>query len=237
MLNKLPQHIAIIMDGNGRWAQKRLLPKELGHKKGADTAIEIAKIAKQMGIKYLTLYTFSTENWQRDPQEVQYLLNLLKSKLRDNLEELLAERIRIKFIGDLSRFHEELRTLMHTAEEKSQQHNSNTTLMIAVSYSSKDEIRHAACSFAQHIVKEGLEINNLDSNAFDQFFPNAAIPDPDLLIRTSGEKRLSNFMLWQLSYTELYFIDTLWPDFTEKDLREAIIDFNRRERRYGKRNN
>lgn len=228
----LPKHVAIIMDGNGRWARSHLLSKGFAHKKGAEVAIEITKHAKKIGVEYLTLYAFSSENWQRSEEEVTCLMDLFKYRLENNFEELIKDEIRVRFIGNRSKLSEDIRRLMERLENNSKQFKF--TLIIAISYGSKDEIRQAAFDFAKNIQKNGIDPDSIDKGYFDRFFPTADIPDPDLLIRSGNEKRLSNFLLWQLSYTELYFIDKEWPSFSTTDLDLAIQEYNKRNRKYGK---
>ncbi|WP_039456846.1 isoprenyl transferase [Candidatus Jidaibacter acanthamoebae] len=227
-----PKHIAIIMDGNGKWAKAKLLPKNLGHKKGAEAAEKIIKACRKMGVEYLTLYAFSSENWQRPEEEVKYLMNLLKDYLINNISKFIKEGIKVKFIGERTNLSTKIQELIDKAEKESM--NNTFTLIIALSYGGRDEIRQAALNFAHYIQQENKNIKEIAKEEFDQFLYTNNIPDPDLLIRTGGEYRISNFLLWQLSYSELYFTDKLWPDFGEKELSEAINDYNKRTRRYGR---
>ncbi len=231
-----PKHIAIIMDGNGRWAKQKMLPKNLGHRYGAKAAEKIIKACKELNIKYLTLYAFSSENWQRPKAEVNNLMMLLKSYLKDNISKILSNGVKILFIGDHSELDIEIQNLMQDAIEKST-NNSDLTLILAISYGGRNEIRHAAFEMLKYAISNNFDkesLKQLPNNFFDRFMVMNNIPDPDLLIRTGGEHRISNFLLWQLAYTELYFTDKLWPDFDEIDLKLAIKNFANRERRYGK---
>lgn len=231
---KIPLHLAVIMDGNGRWAKKHHLPKSAGHKKGANAAKSLVKHCQSLGIKYLTLYTFSSENWQRPKDEVNYLMDLLRTYLRNDLQELLKENVRLRFIGNKQSLPIDIHQDIMRIEHESKDNDFN--LIMALSYGSRDEIRTAAFSFAKDIIEKKIDINSLPSTEFDKYLSTADIPDPDLYIRTSGEYRVSNFLLWQIAYSELYFTDVLWPDFNEQDLLNALKDYSKRERRYGGRN-
>ena len=232
MKDSIPKHIAIIMDGNSRWAIKNNVNLSVAYEKGINTANKIVSYAKSLNVKYLTLYAFSIENWNRSSKKTSVLAYLLKNYLHQKLNKLIYQGISIDFIGDLSMIEENIKKLMRKISNKSQ-HNS-FKLQIAISYSSKNEIIRSIASLRR---KYSL-LNNIDNlkieKLFNQIINPKNLPDPDLLIRTSGEQRLSNFMLWQLSYTELYFCDKLWPDFTEKDLLKAIQEYKTRSRRYGK---
>ena len=228
---KLPQHIAIIMDGNGRWAKEKHLPKIIGYQKGIESAQKIIESSKELGIKYLTLYAFSLENWQRPKDEVAKLMDMFRGYLKKNIEKLIKKDIRIIFIGDRSKLDEDIKNSMKEAEEKSLK--NSFCLIIAMSYGAKNEIARAILKLSEQYDKESLNKNNIEE-LFESVINPHSIPNPDLLIRTSGEKRLSNFLLWQIAYTELYFINKNWPDFAKQDLLDAIDDFNRRERKYGK---
>lgn len=232
MTNKL-KHIAIIMDGNGRWAQKRGLPRTAGHKKGAETLQQIAKAAADMGIEYLTLYAFSTENWKRDKGEVDYLMNLLRQYLKSELKEIQDRGARIKFIGERQMLADDIKAEMSRIEKETAG-NNKLTLCVALSYGSRAEIVAAAKKAAELVAKGFLEPEQLTEDMFGSFLYTGGMPDPDLVIRTSGEQRISNYLLWQIAYSEFYFTPTLWPDFSAKELEEIIADFNSRERRYGK---
>lgn len=229
----IPNHIAIIMDGNGRWAKKHFLPKSAGHKKGANSAKTVVRAAKKMGVNYITLYAFSSENWNRPADEVKDLMNLLRSYLKNDIAELMKEDIRIRFIGDRSKLDAELQDLMHECEESSV--NNSCTLIIAISYGSRDEIRIAAQKMAIDAVNNKIDATTLSNDDFAKYLDTSDIPDPDLLIRTSGELRISNFLLWQCAYAEFYFTDEYWPDFNEKSLQAAVESFQSRDRRFGGR--
>jgi len=228
---KLPQHIAIIMDGNGRWAREKNLPKIIGYQKGIESAQKIIESSKDLGIKYLTLYAFSLENWQRPKDEVAKLMDMFRGYLKKDIEKLIKKDIRIIFIGDRSKLDEDIKNSMKEAEDKSSDHTF--CLIIAMSYGAKNEIARAILKLCEQYDKESLNEKNIEK-LFESVINPHKIPNPDLLIRTSGEKRLSNFLLWQVAYTELYFTNKNWPDFAKQDLLDAIDDFNKRERKYGK---
>lgn len=228
-----PNHIAIIMDGNGRWAKSRFLPASAGHKKGANVAKSITRACKKHGAKFLTLFAFSSENWSRPKEEVEYLMNLLRDYLKSDINELIQEDIKIRVIGDKTKLDSDILELINSVEEESK--NNSFTLILALSYGSRDEIRNAAFRMHEEILNSNLEAISLAPEYFDQFLYTKDIPDPDLLIRTSGEQRISNFLLWQIAYSELFFTNVLWPDFSEKDLVTACEEFKKRERRFGAR--
>lgn len=223
----MPKHIAIIMDGNGRWAKKRGLPRNMGHRQGAKTFSDIAKYCRDIGISYLTVYTFSTENWIRPKEEVDYLMNLLSEYLND-VKKHEKENIRLCFLGEKGPLREDLKKKISDIEERSAK-NDGITINIALNYGGRDEIVRAA----RKLAAQGMRPEDITEETFSSELDTAAIPDPDLLIRPSGEQRLSNFLLWQLAYTEFVFMDVLWPDFTSADLNDAILQFSRRSRRYG----
>ena len=226
------QHIAFIMDGNRRWAKKRGLPIAAGHRQGAETLTNIAKAAKKMGLKYMTVYAFSTENWQREKSEVDGLMNLLGQYLDNGFKELQENNARIIFIGEREMLAADIQAKMAKIESESAK-NSDVTLCVALSYGGRQEITAAARKLAQR-VKEGLlEPSEITPQIMGDALYTVGIPDPDLLIRTSGEERLSNFLPWQSAYTELYFSETLWPDFSAAELEEIIKKYELRERRYG----
>lgn len=231
--NTLPHHIAIIMDGNGRWAKSNKVAKFSGHKKGAEVARQVIIDANKMGIKYLTLYTFSSENWSRPQDEVSNLMSLLKYYIKKEKELLNQNNIRVKVIGNLDKISSGLKQEINEIISMTQ-NNNGMTLVIAFSYGARDEILHATRSIAELYKKGEISLSDIDSEKFSSHLYTKDIPDPDLLIRTSGEFRISNFLLWQLAYTELYFTKTNWPDFTIEQLKESIIEFQNRERRYGK---
>ena len=222
------KHLAIIMDGNGRWAEKKRLPVAAGHKQGAEAAKEITKACVELGIKFLTLYTFSSENWSRPEDEVENILKLLKFYLGDEAEKLSEKGIKLKFIGELSAFSDDIQKRCGELESKSLK-NEKLTVNIALNYGGRQEIVYAV----NKAIKNKKEVSSED---FSKLLHTSEIPDPDLLIRTGGDLRISNFLLWQCAYTELYFIETLWPDFNKQELIKAIEDFNSRERRFGGRN-
>jgi undecaprenyl diphosphate synthase len=231
-VDKLPQHIAIIMDGNGRWAQKHSIDRILGHRKGVETVRIIVRTCREIGIKYLTLFAFSTENWERPKREVKALMRLLNLYLDKELNELKKQGIRLKIIGNLSRLDSALKTkLMHAMESSAG--NDQMVLNIALSYGGQDEIIHAVQKIAQDVGKGLVRIDEINKELFARYLETAGIPDPDLLIRTSGEYRISNFLLWQTAYTELYFTKVLWPEFTKDELLKAIASYQKRERRFG----
>ncbi len=226
------RHIAIIMDGNRRWAKKRGLPKILGHKQGIKTIQNIVKYSQSIGVKYLTFYTFSLENWQRPKVEVDGLMQIFKEYLNNDIKSLIENDTRVIFIGQHDKLEADIRKAMKDVEEASS--TNNFYLIIALSYGSTDEILSAAVKFSKLYDEEKHNNTEKIRNLFGTIINPHNIPNPDLLIRTAGEQRLSNFLLWQLAYTELFFTSKLWPDFNKNDLMDAIEDFNKRERRYGK---
>ena len=227
------KHLAVIMDGNGRWAQKRGLPRSAGHKKGAETVKAITKAAGELGIKYLTLYAFSTENWQRSADEVATLMGLLRQYLKSDLQELKDNGVRITFIGERSMLDKDIVEQMEKLEQETAAFD-HLTLCIALSYGSRQEIVNAARKLA-FLAKQGdISANDIDIKMFSDMLYTRNMPDPDLVIRTSGEQRISNYLLWQIAYSEFFFTPTLWPDFSKAELEKIIADFNSRERRYGK---
>lgn len=230
--NKL-QHIAIIMDGNGRWAKKRGLPRSVGHKKGAEVVKEITRAAGELGVKYLTLYAFSTENWQRDPEEVATLMGLLRDYLKSDLKEIQENGVRIIFIGERQMLDADIVEQMVKIEAETA-HNDKMTLCIAISYGARQEIVNAARKIAVLARRGDILPEDVDIKMFSDMLYTKDVPDPDLVIRTSGEQRISNYLLWQIAYAEFFFTPTLWPDFGKEELERIINDFNTRERRYGK---
>ncbi len=231
-LANVPTHVAIIMDGNGRWAQARGLPRTSGHKQGAEAVRRTLIGAGELGIKYLTLFGFSAENWRRPESEVAALMGLLRVYLRSEIAELHAKGARLRVIGDLGRFAPDIAAMIRQAEELTRP-NTRINLTIALSYGGRQEITAAARTLAQEAVAGRLDPAAINEALFETCLTTAGMPDPDLLIRTSGEKRISNFLLWQCAYAELFFADTLWPDFDRHHLEEAIVEFNRRQRRFG----
>ncbi len=228
----LPRHIAIIMDGNGRWAKARSLPRLVGHQRGAEAVREVVVTCRDMGIGYLTLYAFSSENWKRPATEVGDLMDLLRFFIRRELEQLQKKGVRIRIIGDRERLAPDIIELIDSTQQRTAG-NRGLTLVIALNYGSHNEILAACRRLATEAAAGTLDPAAIDENLFRQHLHTADIPDPDLLIRTSGEQRLSNFLLWQAAYAELVFVDTLWPDFGRAQLQAAVAEFQRRERRYG----
>jgi undecaprenyl diphosphate synthase len=227
-----PVHVAIIMDGNGRWAKARGLPRIAGHRRGAEAVRRTIVAASELGIRYLTLYGFSSENWKRPAEEVDDLMGLLRHYLRGEIAELHRNGVRLRVIGDRARLAPDIVTMIENAETMTQS-NVGLNLIIALSYGSRAEIAAAAQTIARRVAAGTLSPDAIDETTISQALWTADIPDPDLLIRSSGEKRLSNFLLWQSAYAELVFVDTLWPDFGKDDLLSAIGEFQRRDRRYG----
>ena len=229
----LINHIAFIMDGNRRWAKKHNLPVAMGHRKGAETLTEIAKAVKNAGVRYMTVYAFSTENWGREKQEVDTLMELLRNYLNKGFKELQENDARILFIGEKYMLADDIRAKMEQIERETAE-NKAITLCVALSYGSRQEIIHAVRKIAERAAGGEIDVKQIDENSFSQYLYTKDIPDPDLVIRTSGEKRISNYLLWQIAYSEFYFSDTFWPDFSEKELKEIMDDYSKRERRYGK---
>ncbi len=231
--NKLPSHVAIIMDGNGRWAQQRGLDRIFGHQQGVNALREIIESAAELGIKYLTLYAFSTENWGRPDEEVSALMGIMIQSLNNETDTLIKNNIRLKAIGDVDRLADDVRErLIETINLTSV--STGLNLVVAISYSSRWEIMEAARRMSMDVYGGLLKPDSINEENFEKYLSTYGIPDPELMIRTSGELRISNFLLWQLAYTELYFTDKLWPDFGKEDFYNAIIDFQKRERRFGK---
>ena len=232
-INKLPQHIAVIMDGNGRWAKEQGKMRIFGHQNGVGAVRAISEACAELGVKYLTLYAFSTENWNRSQIEVDALMRLLSKTMSDELKTLNDNNIRLNAIGDLSRLPKyNYDALMKTIEATKD--NDRMTLTLCLSYSGRWEITQAARKIAEQVKSGELNIEQIDENCFSDFLSTKGMPDPELLIRTSGEERISNFLLWQLAYSEFYFTDKFWPDFGKEDLYSAITDYQNRERRFGK---
>lgn len=227
-----PVHVGIIMDGNGRWAQARGLPRVEGHRQGAESVRRAVKASVELGVRYLTLYGFSNENWKRPELEVSALMGLLRLYLRREIEELDQRGVRIRFIGQRQRLAADIVSLIEEAEARTAE-NAKLTLIVALSYGARQEITEAARTIAMKAAAGELDPASINEELVANHLETAGIPDPDLMIRTSGEQRVSNFLLWQLAYAELVFTDTLWPDFSRSDLEEAINEFHRRERRYG----
>ena len=231
--NRLPRHVAIIMDGNGRWAKAKGKDRSFGHQEGVVSVRKIMDAVTQLGLKYLTLYTFSTENWNRPEEEVQALMSLLVSAIHRETPDMMKKNVRLTAIGDLSRLREDAyNTLQECIDTTSA--NTGTTLVLALSYSSRWEITRAARQLAQEVLEQKINPNDITEAMVSDHLTTKNIPDPDLLIRTGGEKRISNFLLWQLSYAEFFFTDVFWPAFREEELYEAILYYQQRERRFGK---
>jgi undecaprenyl diphosphate synthase len=229
-----PMHVAIIMDGNGRWAKSRGLPRVAGHQRGAEAVRVAVESCRELGVSYLTLYAFSSENWKRPPSEVDDLMALLRHYLRREIKELHGNNVRVQFIGDHVPLADDIKSLITSAESETAA-NTGLTLTIAINYGSHNEILSACKKVAKAVQDGSLQPNSITEEVFERFLDTSNTPSPDLLIRTSGEQRLSNFLLWQLAYSELIFMDTLWPDFTKQHLEEAINEFHGRDRRYGAR--
>lgn len=227
-----PVHVAIIMDGNGRWATSRRLPRTAGHKRGAEAVKRAVESAGKLGVRYLTLFSFSSENWRRPMAEVADLMALLRYYLKHEVHFLHEHGIRFRSIGDRARLDQDIVSLIEATERETAKHD-RLTLIIALNYGARAELVAAARGIAAEAMAGRLDPAQLTEDAFAAHLYTADIPDPDLLIRTSGEKRISNFLLWQLAYAELIFLDTLWPDFSNQDLQDAVEEYHRRERRYG----
>jgi undecaprenyl diphosphate synthase len=232
-LNKVPNHVAIIMDGNGRWAAQRGSDRIFGHQHGVDSVRASIKAAAEIGVKYLTLYAFSTENWNRPKLEVEALMSLLVNVIKSESDELLKNNIRLKTVGDHESLPKRVRKEVDNMVEKLSK-NTGLTVVMALSYSSRWEIINAVKSIVADVKKGKIDPDDISQELFPHYLSTANIPDPELMIRTSGEKRLSNFLLWQLAYAELYFTTKFWPDFSEEDFWEAICNYQQRERRFGK---
>lgn len=228
----LPKHIGVIMDGNGRWAKKRGLPRSAGHSAGAESLKKIITEANKIGIKYITVYAFSTENWKRPKEEVDYLMNLLLNYLKDAEKSLAGENVVIKTIGSRKELSEEIQEQIKKTEDFTSK-NTGIVMNIALNYGAREEIVNAVKGVCEDVKNGKKDAESIDDEMFSEYLYTKNQPDVDLLIRTSGEQRLSNFMLWQVSYAEMWFTDKLWPDFKPKDLRQAIIDFQNRGRRFG----
>ncbi|WP_457600047.1 polyprenyl diphosphate synthase [Hydrogenivirga sp.] len=224
---RVPKHIAIIMDGNGRWARRKGMPRIMGHYRGAEVAEEITKACIDLGVEYLTLFAFSTENWNRPKEEVQLLFELLRNYLTEKKKELMELGVRLRFIGRRDRIGRDLRALMEELERDTSE-RYRITVVLAVDYGGRDDMLRAVNKLIR------LEFDHIDEQTFSHFLDLGDIPDPDLLIRTAGEKRISNFLLWNLAYTELYFTDLCWPDFTPDELHRAVEDFSGRKRKFGR---
>lgn len=222
----LPTHIGIIMDGNGRWAQKRNLPRYYGHKEGIESVRRVVKTAKKYGVKYLTLYSFSTENWKRPKEEVEFLFKLMEERLKKEGEKLNKQNVRVRFIGNRKQLPQRLQKIMGDVEELTK-NNNGFNLTFAINYGGREEILQAIKKVKKYKIKD------LNEDNFKRYLYTKDLPDPDIIVRTAGEKRISNFLLWQSSYSEFYFTKTLWPDFSEEDFLKVLSDYQRRKRKFG----
>lgn len=230
---KIPEHVAIVLDGNGRWAKQKRMPRNYGHSIGSKNVEKITEEAYRIGIKYLTVYAFSTENWNRPQGEVDALMKLLGSYLKDCLKTSSKNNMKVRIIGDISRLDEEMQNKIRELEEASAE-NTGLNFQVALNYGSRDEMIRGIRNLAMDVKTGKINLEDIDEALFTNYLDTKGIPDPDLLIRTSGEQRLSNFLLWQLAYTEFYFTDVLWPDFNKKELMKAVEYYNSRDRRFGR---
>ena len=228
----IPQHVAIILDGNGRWAKAKGMPRNYGHAQGSKNVEKICEEAWRMGIKYLTVYAFSTENWNRPKEEVNALMKLLRNYMKTCLKTAAKNDMKVRVIGDITKLDEDIQKRILELEEATK-NNGGLNFQIAINYGSRDEITRAVRALAEDVKKGKLMPEEVDETCIEKYLDTHDIPDPDLLIRTSGEQRLSNYLLWQLAYTEFYFTDVPWPDFTKQELEKAIEQYNSRDRRYG----
>ena len=229
----VPQHIAIILDGNGRWAKSKGMPRNYGHAQGSKNVEKICEVAYKMGVNYLTVYAFSTENWNRPQSEVDALMTLLRNYMKTCLKTAEKNRMKVRVIGDKTRLDDDIRTRIEELEEASK-NNDGLNFQIAINYGSRDEMVRAMRKMMKDCEAGKITSDEVTEEVFESYLDTHGIPDPDLLIRTSGELRLSNYLLWQLAYTEFYFTDVPWPDFTKEELEKAIMQYNNRDRRYGK---
>jgi undecaprenyl diphosphate synthase len=230
---KLPVHVAVIMDGNGRWARQRGHERNFGHEQGVKAVRDVIECAAEMGLKYLTLYTFSTENWNRPDDEISALMSIMVQTLNNETDTLIKNNVRLRAIGDIDRLSIDVRERLNQTMKLTSS-SDGLTLIVALSYSSRWEILEAARKLAVDVTNGDLIPSQINESTFEKYLTTSGIPDPELMIRTSGELRISNFLLWQLAYTELYFTELLWPDFGKEDFYKAIIDYQKRERRFGK---
>ena len=231
---KMPKHIAIIMDGNGRWAKKRGLPRKAGHKAGAETLEKIISAARELGLEHLTVYAFSTENWKRSQEEVDAIMNLLRQYLKNYFKKFIKDDVRMDVIGDINRLDADIQKQIMEIEQLSKE-KTGLFVHIALNYGGRDELRRAMTKMAQEVVEGRLLPEEMTEDCIAGYLDTAGTPDPELVIRTSGEERISNFLLWQAAYSEFYFCDTLWPDFTKTELEKAVFAYQNRERRFGRR--
>ena len=230
--SNIPKHVAIILDGNGRWAKKKKMPRNYGHAQGSKNVEKICEIAYKMGIEYLTVYAFSTENWNRPKEEVEALMKLLQSYLDTSVKTSMKNNMKVRVIGDKSGLSDKINKSIDELEEASK-NNTGLKFQVAINYGSRNEIIRAVKSLVRDMNEKKTVIDHIDETTLGQYLDTNEIPDPDLLIRTSGEQRLSNFLLWQLAYTEFYFTDILWPDFNEKELKKAVEYYSSRIRKFG----
>lgn len=228
----IPKHVAIIMDGNRRWAKKRGLPTVAGHSEGANTLEKIADASAEMGVEFLTVYAFSTENWKRSEEEVDYLMKLLAKHIKDFDKRIKNRNVRFRLVGDINRLNEELQNGIREIEERTK-NNTGLTVNIAINYGGRAEITYVAKEIAKEVKNNNLNVEEIDENIFSKYLQTKDSPDPELIIRTGGENRLSGFLLWQAAYSELYFTEVLWPDFDKDELQKAIIEYNNRKRNFG----
>jgi len=231
--HKLPEHLAIIMDGNGRWAQQRMLKRVVGHQRGAETVNMVVEQSWQLGIKYLTLFAFSSENWSRPAIEVRALMSLLKKYIQKETARMMRKNIRYNVIGKRSDLPDDVNQTLDAAIKETAG-NTGMVLTLALSYGGRQELCMAATKVAKDVISGKLSVDNITTDIFENYLDTGGLPDPDFLIRTSGEMRISNFLLWQLAYTELYFTEINWPDFTINEFHKALLDYQSRERRFGK---
>lgn len=228
----VPNHVAIILDGNGRWAKKKKMPRNFGHTQGSKNVEKICELAYKMGVQYLTVYAFSTENWKRPKDEVDALMKLLQTYLETSIKTSAKNNMCVRVIGDTSKLNEDIKKSIINLEEASK-NNTGLKFQVAINYGSRDEIIRAMKALAIDVKANNTDIDHIDETTLEQYLDTRGIPDPDLLIRTSGEQRLSNFLLWQLAYTEFYFTEVLWPDFNEKELKKALEYYHSRNRNFG----
>lgn len=232
--DNIPSHIAIIMDGNGRWAKKRALPRKAGHKAGAEALERIITDCRELGVKHLTVYAFSTENWKRSQEEVDAIMDLLRQYLKNYFKRFLKDDVRMDVIGDITRLDQDIQEQIQEIEELSKEKNG-LAVHIALNYGGRDELRRAVKKMATDVEAGALKSDDISEDTISSYLDTAGVPDPELVIRTSGEERISNFLLWQIAYSEFYFTDILWPDFNKNALKEAIYYYQNRERRFGGR--
>lgn len=233
-MTRIPNHIAIIMDGNGRWAKKRSLPRKAGHKAGAEALERIIDDCRTLGVKHLTVYAFSTENWKRSQEEVDAIMDLLRQYLKTYFRRFLNDNVKMNVIGEISRLDADIQEQILEIENLSKE-KDGLAVHIALNYGGRDELRRTVQKIAAEVEKGTLNSKDITEETIEEFLDTAGTPDPELVIRTSGEERVSNFLLWQIAYAEFYFTDTLWPDFNRKSLEEAIYSYQNRERRFGGR--